>query len=74
MSPTLLQSCRGCDGCWGGGDAGGDARAAVESWMEGAAERTGHFSQMLTEMRDAAQVDFATLSVALQEIRRLAQD
>ncbi|NGP53974.1 NAD-glutamate dehydrogenase [Thioalkalivibrio sp. XN8] len=56
------------------GASGQDAEAAVAAWMEGAAERTAHFGQILTEMRDAAQIDFATLSVALQEIRRLAQD
>jgi glutamate dehydrogenase len=56
------------------GDPGRDAAAAVRDWMESAGERADHFSQTLAEMRDSAQVDFATLSVALQEIRRLAQD
>ena len=51
-----------------------DARASVKAWMESRAERTLHLKQTLDEMRDAAQLDFATLSVALQEIRRLAQD
>ena len=56
------------------GDSGADAGAAVSAWMRSAEDRTAHFSQTLDEMRDAAQLDFATLSVALQEIRRLAQD
>jgi glutamate dehydrogenase len=56
------------------GESGADAGAAVAAWMRAAEERTAHFSQTLEEMRDAAQLDFATLSVALQEIRRLAQD
>jgi glutamate dehydrogenase len=51
-----------------------DARAAVEAWLADRAEQAGHFSQTLEEMRDAGQADFATLSVALQEIRRLVQD
>jgi glutamate dehydrogenase len=51
-----------------------DARASVKAWMESRAERTMHLKLTLDEMRDGAQLDFATLSVALQEIRRLAQD
>jgi glutamate dehydrogenase len=51
-----------------------DARAAVEAWLAARADRAAHFSQTLDEMRDGGQSDFATLSVALQEIRRLVQD
>ena len=51
-----------------------DARAAVEGWMNARAERTAHFLQTLEEMRDGGQLDFPTATVALQEIRRLAQD
>ena len=51
-----------------------DARAAVEAWLEARADRAAHFSQTLDEMRDGGPSDFATLSVALQEIRRLVQD
>ena len=53
---------------------GQDARAAVEQWLAARAERAAHFSQTLEEMRDGGQHDFATLSVALQEIRRLVHD
>ena len=56
------------------GRADGDARATVEAWLGARAERVAHFTQTLEEMRDGAQIDFATLSVALQELRRLAQD
>jgi glutamate dehydrogenase len=53
---------------------GSDARAAVEGWMAARADRAAHFMQTLEEMRDGGQLDFATATVALQEIRRLAQD
>jgi len=51
-----------------------DARAAVEEWLAAHTDRVAHFSQILDEMRDGGSSDFATLSVALQEIRRLAQE
>jgi len=51
-----------------------DARAAVDEWLAARSERAAHFSQTLDEMRDGGSLDFATLSVALQEIRRLVQD
>ncbi|MGD9386708.1 MAG: NAD-glutamate dehydrogenase [Gammaproteobacteria bacterium] len=56
------------------GDSKQDAAGAIDAWLAGSAERVDHFRQMLAEMHDAAQLDFATLSVALQEIRRLVQD
>ena len=52
----------------------GDARAAVEAWLAAREERAAYFIQTLEEMRDGGPLDFATASVALQEIRRLAQD
>ena len=51
-----------------------DARVTVAEWLAVRAERAGHFNQTLEEMRAGGQLDFATLSVALQEIRRLVQD
>jgi glutamate dehydrogenase len=51
-----------------------DAWVAVETWMAARAERAAHFIQTLEEMRDGGQLDFATATVALQEIRRLAHD
>jgi glutamate dehydrogenase len=52
---------------------GRDAAAAVRGWIDAKAEQVGHFVHTLDEMRDSSQLDFATLSVAVQEIRRLAQ-
>jgi glutamate dehydrogenase len=63
-----------CANMLGGAQGEQDARALVEQWLADRAEQAGHFSQTLEEMRDAGQADFATLSVALQEIRRLVQD
>jgi glutamate dehydrogenase len=51
-----------------------DAAAAVDAWLKGRAERAEHLSQILEEMRAGGALDFATVSVAVQEIRRLAQD
>jgi glutamate dehydrogenase len=50
------------------------AEAAVRGWMATRVAQVEHLGRTLQEMRDSAQLDFATLSVALQEIRRLAQD
>ena len=51
-----------------------DARAVVDGWLAARADQAAHFGQTLEAMRDAGPADFATLSVALQEIRRLVQD
>jgi glutamate dehydrogenase len=56
------------------GKPGQDAKVAVEAWMTARGERAAHFMQTLEEMRDGGKVDFATATVALQEIRRLVQD
>jgi glutamate dehydrogenase len=42
--------------------------------MDSHADRVAHFRQTLEEMQGGGQLDFATVSVALQEIRRLAKD
>jgi NAD-specific glutamate dehydrogenase len=42
--------------------------------MAARAAKAAHLNQTLEEMRGGGQLDFATASVALQEIRRLAQD
>jgi glutamate dehydrogenase len=49
-------------------------RVAVLEWMAARAAKAAHLNQTLEEMRGGGQLDFATASVALQEIRRLAQD
>jgi glutamate dehydrogenase len=51
-----------------------DTGAAVDAWLAERAESAQHFSSTLEEMRAVGQLDFATVSVALQEIRRLAQE
>jgi glutamate dehydrogenase len=56
------------------GSRGRDAQSAVRDWIATRADRVAHFGQTLEEMRSGGQLDFATASVALQEIRRLAQD
>jgi glutamate dehydrogenase len=50
-----------------------DTGAAVDAWLAARAESAQHFSSTLDEMQAGGQLDFATVSVALQEIRRLAQ-
>ncbi|NNF50840.1 MAG: NAD-glutamate dehydrogenase [Gammaproteobacteria bacterium] len=44
---------------------------AVELWASGNARKVSHAKQVLKEMRASANMEFATLSVAVQEIRRL---
>ncbi len=44
---------------------------AVESWIKKNHDRVEHARNMLQEMRTSATMEFATLSVAVQEIRRL---
>jgi glutamate dehydrogenase len=51
-----------------------DARLVVGEWIAARTERVAHFRQTLEEMQNGGQLDFATTSVALQEIRRLVQD
>ncbi len=54
-------------------DTGEDkAEAAIEAWLAAREDRVEHLRQTIAEMRNAGPLDFATGSVALQEIRRLA--
>jgi glutamate dehydrogenase len=46
---------------------------AISEWLAAREERVAHVRQTLAEMRGAGPLDFATASVALQEIRRLAE-
>jgi len=46
---------------------------AIGEWLADREERVAHVRQTLSEMRGAGPLDFATASVALQEIRRLAE-
>ena len=46
---------------------------ALANWSEARADRLIHVHDTISEMRTQGQMDFATLGVALQEIRRLTQ-
>ncbi|MGH8363634.1 MAG: hypothetical protein ACRESQ_09825, partial [Gammaproteobacteria bacterium] len=53
-----------------------DARAAMDkldAWLGKAANRTQHVQRMLAEMKNANIADFPSLSVAVQEVRKLAR-
>jgi glutamate dehydrogenase len=47
---------------------------AVDKWLEKNATSVQHFKTMLEEMKQRSVVDFATLSVAQQELRRLSSE
>ncbi len=48
-----------------------DADIAVETWIKDNQGRVEHAQQVLKEMQASATMEFATLSVAVQEIRKL---
>ncbi|NNF51091.1 MAG: NAD-glutamate dehydrogenase [Gammaproteobacteria bacterium] len=50
---------------------GKDPDDSVEQWAKAHSQKVGHAKQVLKEMRASANMEFATLSVAVQEIRRL---
>jgi glutamate dehydrogenase len=54
-------------------DRNRDATAAVASWQQQHSLAVNHVLSILEEMRALPNVDFATLSVALQALRRLAE-
>jgi glutamate dehydrogenase len=47
---------------------------AADKWLEKNAQSVQHFKTTLEEMKQRSVVDFATLSVAQQELRRLSSD
>jgi len=49
------------------------AKQAVQAWLEQNRASVDHLRQVLTEMRALPQMDFATLSVALQAVRTLSR-
>ena len=55
------------------GDRKLDAIARLELWLEENAGPVQHLERLISDMRTAGHHDFATLSVALGELRRLAQ-
>ena len=45
----------------------------VETWLKRKSAAIGHVKQTLSEMRSLPEMDFATLSVALQAVRAMAE-
>jgi glutamate dehydrogenase len=50
----------------------GTAPARVTGWVESIGEELAHWQRTLTEMRAAGASDFATLSVGVESVRKLA--
>ena len=65
LQRQMLQRCLG-------EASGDDAEAAVSAWLKAHRPAVVKTLHTLTEMQSAKRVDFATLSVALEELRRLA--
>jgi glutamate dehydrogenase len=51
----------------------GDAHSRVEQWMAGLGEELEKWLRTLAEMKAAGSADFATLSVGVEALRRLAE-
>ncbi|HYK25590.1 MAG TPA: NAD-glutamate dehydrogenase domain-containing protein, partial [Steroidobacteraceae bacterium] len=54
------------------GSSSGHATVRVAAWGQTRAEALARWHQMLAEMRAAGEADFATLTVALEQVRKLA--
>jgi glutamate dehydrogenase len=54
--------------------AGPDPAARVERWLAGHVAEADYLKRVVVDLRTGAAADFATLSVALQSVRRLAAD
>jgi glutamate dehydrogenase len=50
---------------------GGNGAADPKAWLAGQGQRAAHLERVLTDMRAIGALDFATASVALQEISKL---
>jgi glutamate dehydrogenase len=50
----------------------GNAQARVAAWMASVGEELAHWQRTLTEMRAAGAGDFATLTVGVESVRKLA--
>ena len=46
--------------------------ADPKKWLAGRGQRAAHLERVLTDMRAIGSLDFATASVAMQEISKLA--
>jgi NAD-specific glutamate dehydrogenase len=45
----------------------------MKAWSEARGKRLRHVEEILNEMRSIGGMDFPTLSVSIQEVRRLSQ-
>jgi glutamate dehydrogenase len=50
----------------------GDAAERVSAWVEATGKELAHWQRTLTDMRAAGASDFATLTVGLEAVRKLA--
>ena len=50
----------------------GTAQVRVQSWVESLGEELAHWQRTLAEMRTAGAADFATLTVGVESVRKLA--
>jgi glutamate dehydrogenase len=50
----------------------GDAEARVSAWVEAAGKDLAHWQRTLADMRAAGAGDFATLTVGVESVRKLA--
>jgi glutamate dehydrogenase len=50
----------------------GSAQARVSAWVEAAGKDLAHWQRTLTDMRAAGASDFATLTVGVESVRKLA--
>jgi glutamate dehydrogenase len=51
-----------------------DMAVRVDEWLQKHAHDVGHFKRMIEEMKLRSEIDFATLTVAAQELRNLITD
>jgi len=54
-----------------GGKGSKDAGAAIEKWLKARAQKAAHLERIIGDMRSLGALDFATASVAMQEISKL---
>jgi glutamate dehydrogenase len=52
---------------------GGSAQERVAAWQEAASKDLAHWQRTLADMRAAGAADFATLTVGVESLRKLAE-
>jgi NAD-specific glutamate dehydrogenase len=52
---------------------GGTAGERVTAWEQSAGKELAHWQRTLTDMRAAGAADFATLTVGVESLRKLAE-